>query len=80
MKIHHNACIDLVRTFLESVSKSPGLSVSEALIALEVASKLMKKGTADIYHNGPTLSDDDLETAAETLYEVLVLSGRKPAN
>lgn len=79
-KIRTNACIDLTRALLETVAKVRGLSVSEALVGLSVAGKLMKKGTADIYQESPSVSDEDIEETAETLYEVLILSGRKPQN
>lgn len=80
MKIRHNACIDLTRALLETVSGVPGLSVSEVLVALSVTEKLMRKGTADIYHSAPTVPDEEIEKIAETLYEVLTLSRRKPQN
>ena len=80
MKIRHNACIDLTRALLETVGKIPGLSVSEVLVALSVTEKLMRKGTADIYHNSPTASEEEIEESAETLYGALVASGRRPQN
>ena len=80
MKIRHNACVDLTRVLLETISGLPGLSVSEVLVGLSVTEKLMRKGTADLYHNGPSLSDDELKVASETLYEILVQSGRHPQN
>ena len=80
MKIRHDVCIELAKVFLETVGNIQGLSVSEVLVALAVAEKLMRKGTADLYHSEPAVSEDEIEVTSETIYEALILSGRRPQN
>jgi hypothetical protein len=79
-RINHNACVELTRILLGVISGTPGLSVSDVLVSLSVAEKLMRKGTADLYQEAPSVSDDEIEKTSETLYGALIASGKKPCN
>lgn len=79
-RINHNACVELIRILLGVISGTPGLSVSDVLVSLSVAEKLMRKGTADLYQESPAVSDDEIEKISETLYRALIASGKRPCN